>query len=97
MQETKASKPLAEKYVGIAVPGETASLTGEFVGETNQVLECTQTYPPGNQHQKGPIYLWVVGEVTEILRRAEQMELFSQGPLPHTQNHNVAMWVVPPW
>ena len=34
--------------------GETHSLTGEFLGETHRVLECTQTHPLGKQHQKGP-------------------------------------------
>ena len=38
-----------------AAAGETPSLTGEFVGETHRGLECTQTHPLGNQHQKGPI------------------------------------------
>ena len=41
--------------------GETPSLTGEYIGETHRVLECTQTHPLGNQHQKTAIYLWVVG------------------------------------
>ena len=45
--------------------GETSILTGEFTGETHRVLEGTQTHPPGSQHQKGPICLWVAGEVTE--------------------------------
>ena len=27
----------------------------EFVRDTDRVLECTQTHPPWNQHQKGPI------------------------------------------
>ena len=60
-QGNKASKPVEV----VALVGEIPSLTREFVGETHRVPECTQTYPPGNQHQKGPIYLWVVGEVTE--------------------------------
>ena len=52
--------------VGVEVTaGETPSLTGEFVGETHRVLEHIQNHPPGNQHQKGPICLWVVEEVTE--------------------------------
>ena len=56
VRETKASKPLAVKTVGIeAAAGETPSLTGEFIGENHRVLEHTQTHPPGNQHQKGPI------------------------------------------
>ena len=58
-----------------AAVGETPSLTGKFVGETNSVLECTQVHQPGNQHQKGPICLWVAGEVTENWRRAEQVTL----------------------
>ena len=63
--------------------GETPSLTGELIGETHRVLEHTQTHPPGNQHQKGTICLWVAGEVTENWQRAEQAPLFPLGPLPH--------------
>ena len=33
---TKSSKPLG---------GKTLSLTGDFIGETHRILECTQTYP----------------------------------------------------
>ena len=81
--------------------GETPSLTGEFVGETHRVLECTQTDPHGNQHQKGPICLWVAGEVTESLQRAEQAALFPLRPLrplPNIQCHNaMMMWVALPW
>ena len=51
--------------MGVVVAGETASLTGESVGEAHVVLECTQAHPPGKQHQKGETHLWVVGEVTE--------------------------------
>ena len=58
--------------MGIAVVGETPSLTGEFSGETHGVLDHTQAHPPGNPQQKGPIYLWEVGEVTESQARAEQ-------------------------
>ena len=51
-QENKALKPLAEKNLwGVLAAGEIPSLTREFVGETHTVRECTQTYPPGNQHQ----------------------------------------------
>ena len=56
----KASKPLTEKTDGSCVA----------------VLELTQTHPPGNQHQKGPIYLWVAEKVTESWPRAEQAALF---------------------
>ena len=67
--------------------GETPSLTGEFTGETHGVLECTQTHPPQNQHQEGPICLQAVGEVTESRARAEQTALFPLWPLPHIQCH----------
>ena len=93
----KASKLLTEKPVGVEVVGETPSLTGEFIGEIHRVLECTQTHPPRNQHQKGPICLWVVQEVTESCLRAEQVALFPLGPLPHRQCHCEVMWVASPW
>ena len=93
----KTSKPLTEKPVGGEAAGETPSLTGELVGETHRVLEHTQTHLPGNQHQKGPICLWVVGEVTESRQRAEQAALFSLGPLPYMQHNNTATWASPPW
>ena len=80
-----------------AALGETPSLTGEFAGETHRVLEHTQTHPLGNQNQKGPICLWVVGEMTENLQRAEQATLFPFRLLPHIQCHNAVMWVAPPW
>ena len=98
VQETKISKPLTEKPVGIAVVGETPRLTEEFVGETHRVLEFTQIHLPGGQHRKGPMYLWVAGEVTERRGRAEQVALFFLGPLPHIQHHNAAKWVsLPLW
>ena len=78
-----------------AAAGETTSLTGEFVGETNRVLECTQTHPPKNQHKKGPICLWVAGEVTENWQRAEQAALIPLTPRAHIQHHNAATWVAP--
>ena len=83
--------------MGIAAVGETPSLREVFVGETHRVLECTQTHPPGSQHQKGPICLWVAEEVTENRQRAEQAALFPLGPLPHIQRHNVVTCVAPPW
>ena len=66
-----------------AVVVETPNLTGEFIGETHRVLEHTQADLPRNQHQKGPICLWVVGEVTESQQRVEQVALIPLGPLPH--------------
>ena len=80
-----------------AAVGETPRLTGEFIGETHRVLESTQTHTPGNQHQKGPICLWVAGEVTENWQRAEQVALFPLRPLAHIKHHNTAMWVALPW
>ena len=68
--------------MGFDVTGETPSLTGEFIGETHRVLEHTQTHPPGNQHQKGPISFWEAGEVPESRPRAEQVALFPLRPLP---------------
>ena len=53
----KASRPLTVKTCGNCGRGETPILTGECDGETHRVLECTQNYLPGNQHQKGPICL----------------------------------------
>ena len=72
--------------MGVAAAGETPSLIGEFIGETHRVLECTQTHPPGNQHQRGPICLWVAGEVTENHQRVEQAPLFPLRLLPTYSN-----------
>ena len=68
--------------MGVVAAAENPSLTGEFVGETHRVLECTQTHPPKIWHQKGPICLWVEGEVTESQTRSEQVALFPLGPSP---------------
>ena len=63
--KNKASKPLAIKSVVVVAAVEMPSLTEEFVGETHRVLKYTQTYPRRNQHQKGPMCLWVAREVNE--------------------------------
>ena len=76
---------------------ETPRLTGEVVGETHRVPEGTQTHPPANQHQKGPLCFWVAREVTESWPRAEQASLFPIGPLPNIEHHNAAMWIALPW
>ena len=78
----KASKPQAVKTCGIVAVRETPRVTGGFVGGTHRVLEHTKTHPPRNQHQKGPICLWVAGEVTESWQRAEQAALFPLGSSP---------------
>ena len=80
-----------------AAVGETPSLTGEFVAETQKVLNIHKTHPPRNQHQKGPICLWVAGELTESWLRDQQVALFSLGPLPHIQSYNPAKWVDISW
>ena len=96
-RENKDSKPLTEKTVGVVEVGKTPNLTRELVGKTHRVLECTQTHPPGNQNQKGPISLWVAEEVTESQLRAEQVVLFLLGPLPHIQCHSSAKCIALPW
>ena len=69
--------------MGVVVAvGETPSLTGEFVGETHMVLECTQTHPPGNEHQKGPICLWVAGDVTESCQELSKWYCSLSDPPP---------------
>ena len=42
-----------------AAAGETPSLTGEVVGETHGGLGHAQALPLRNQHQRGPVRLWV--------------------------------------
>ena len=78
--------------MGVAVAGETPSLTGEFVGETHRVLDHTQAHLPGNQYLKGTAPLWVAKEVTDSDSgaRAEQAALFPLGLFPHIQHHNAA-------
>ena len=83
--------------MGVEVAGKTPRLMGELVGEIFWVLERTQNHSPRNQHQKGPICLWAVEEVTESQPRAEQSALFPLGPLTHIEHHNVATWVATPW
>ena len=69
--------------MGVEAAGETPSLTGEFPRETHRVLECIEAHLSGNQHQKGPICLWVVEQVNESWQTAEKATLFPLGPLPH--------------
>ena len=96
-REIKPQNLWLKKHGGVAVVGETPSLTGEFVRETHRVLECTQNHSAGNLHQKDPICLWVVEKVTESWPRAEQVALFPLGPLPYIQHHNTLTWIAPPW
>ena len=87
---SKASKPLAIKTCKGCSDRRNFSLTGETVGAAHGSLECTQIHPSSNQHQKGPIPLWVAVEVTESGARVEQMALFPLWHLPHIQRHNTA-------
>ena len=76
--------------------GETLSLTGEFIGET----QCPTMYtnpPAWESAPENTICLWVVGEVTSSQHRAEQVELFPHGPLLHIQCQSAATWFAPPW
>ena len=75
--------------MGVEEAGETPSLTEEFTGETHRVLEHTHTTHSG-QHQKGPICLWVVGEVTESPLRARQWHCSLLDP-------NIQCQVALPW
>ena len=53
---------------------------GEVVGETHRGLECAQAHPLGNQHQRGPVSLWVAQLVTTIRWTVEQAPLLPLGP-----------------
>ena len=77
-----------KKPVRVVVVEYTPSLTGEFIGEIHRVLKCKQNHPLWNQHQKGPICLWVSEEVTQSWPSAEQAALLPLRPLPHIQHHN---------
>ena len=83
--EIKPQNLWLKKPVRVEEVGETVGLTGEFIGETHRVLQHTKNYSPGNQHQNGPISLWVVVEVTESQPRAQQAALFLLEPLPQRQ------------
>ena len=69
---------------GWAAAGETPSLTGEVVGETHRGLEWARTHPLGNEHQKGPIWLWVAEGVTEIQQTVERRHCSLSAPPPRT-------------
>ena len=85
-----------KKLEGVVTAGETPSLTEEFIGETHRVLERTQNHPPTNQHQKDPICLWVVEEVTKS--RQELSKQHCSLSHPYIQGHNAARWVaLPRW
>ena len=98
--ETDCATPglqLRENPLGVEMAAEeTPRPTGEVVGETHRGLESTQAHPHGNQHQKGPLSLWVEGEVTESWQRMEQVTLFPLRPPPHLRQYSTVRWVVLP-
>ena len=65
-----------------AAAEETPSLTGQVVGETLGGLEQVQAHPLRNQHQRGPVWLWVAEGVTEIPQRVERAPLLPLSPSP---------------
>ena len=71
------------------VTGETPNLKGDFIGETNRVLEHTQNQPHVNQHQKGPICVWMAAVVTESQQRDQQVAFIPLRHPSHIQCHNV--------
>ena len=71
-QGNKASKLLTEKNLWGLRQREKLPASQESSLETHRVLECTQTHLLRNQHQNGPICLWVMGQVTESQPRARQ-------------------------
>ena len=75
--DSSAQNLLLKKPVGVqAAAGETP--IGKLLGETHRVLECTQAHRHGNQHQKGPICLWVAGEVTCLLYTSDAADDIGQ-------------------
>ena len=60
-----------------------SQLHKEFAAETHRVLKSTQTHPPGNQHQKGPICLWVAGKWLKTGREWRKWHCSLLDPLPH--------------
>ena len=82
-QEKEASKPLAVETCGGCDSGRN-SQPHRRVHWKDPHLEHTQTHPSRNQHQKGPVCLWVAGKVTESLWRAEQPALFPDPSLSHS-------------
>ena len=62
-QKKKASKPLAIKTCEGFHSRRNSQPHRRVPWRDPQHPRCTQTYPPGNQHQKVPICLWVAEKV----------------------------------
>ena len=81
-REIKSQSLRLKEPVGVEAVGGNHSPTWEFVGKNHRVLEQPPSPdPPWNQHQKDPISLWEMGEMTEIQPRDEQSILSPPGPL----------------
>ena len=93
VQGNKASKPLTEKFCGGCGSGRNSQLHGTVCWREPQGPRM-YTNPP--TWESAPICLWVAGEVTKNVQRAEETALFPLAPLPHIQCHK-ATWVAPPW
>ena len=76
--EKKALKLLAVKILwGLRRQEKlSASQESSLEGPTGSKNIHKPTHPPRNQCQKGPICLWVLGEVTKSLLRAKRAALF---------------------
>ena len=82
--------------MGILAVGGTPSLTEESIGGAYGILECTQAHPPGNQHLKGPIYLWVAVEVIESQQELSKWHCSLSDLPPPTYSTVVALpWRIP--
>ena len=65
-----------------AATRETPSLTGEVIGETHTGLGRAQAHPLGDQHQRGPVWLWVAVWKTGTQWRVQPSPLLPLGPSP---------------
>ena len=96
-QGNKASKPLASEVCGGCSSRINFQPHGRVHWRDPQSPRACTNHPPGNQHQRGPICLWVAGKVSEDGLRAKWAALFLLGTLPNAQHHNTAMGVALPW
>ena len=79
----------------VEVLGETPCLSGQFVGETHTVLHIHKR-THWESAPEGSKVLWIVGEVTESWRRAEEVPLFPLRHHPHKQYDDPVTWVALP-
>ena len=72
------------------------SITNLKTKHNQNCQKHTQTHSHGNQHQKGPIRLWVVGEVTENQQSGAKSIVPSRTPPLHTGSQRSHVGC-PPW